>query len=177
MSFRRNRRALAIRPVSSLKHIVDTSGAITAGVPSITDLMIQNDSPVTTVSNQVHTGSHVKAIYLKVEVHGAIAYAGVGRIYFYVYKDPSSEIIAPGVDNVGTSTRRKFVIHQEMLMISAQVDAASFPRTMFKGVILIPQRYQRFGDLDRLRFVIGNAPGETTGQSDWCLQCIYKEFF
>ncbi len=178
MSFRRNRRALAIRPVSSLKHVVDTSGAVTAGVPSITDLIAQHDSPDTIQPARVHTGSHVKAIYLRVEVHGVVGYAGVSRIYFFVYKDASSEIIAPLVDAVGVSTRRKFVIHQEMMMITTQsAGNDAFPRTMFKGVILIPQRYQRFGDADRLRLVIGNASGESSGQADWCQQCIYKEFF
>ncbi len=177
MSFRRNR-ALAIRPVSSLKHVIDTSGAVTAGVSATTDLAIQHDTPSTNFNNRIHTGGHVKAIYLKVEVVGTTAYAGVPRIYFIIYKDPSSDLTVPAVDNVGTSPRRKFVIHQEMTMVTTQATSNDgFPRTMFKGVVLIPKRYQRFGDDDRLRITIGNNPAESSGSSDWCLQCIYKEFF
>jgi len=178
MSFRRNRRALAIRPVSSLKHVIDTSGAVTAGVSATTDLAIQHDTPTTNFNNRIHTGGHVKAVYLKVEVVGTVAYGGVPKVYFIVYKDPSGDLTVPAVDAVGTSARRKFVIHQEMTMITTQSTTNDgFPRTMFKGVILIPKRYQRFGDGDRFRFTIGNSPGEATGSTDWCLQCIYKEFF
>ena len=179
MSFRRNRRALAIRPVSSLKHVVDTSGAVTAGIAATTDLVIQHDDPATTFNNRVHTGAHVKAIFLSVQVVGTTAYSGVPKVYFLVYKDPSGQIPSPPVvDSVGVSAKRKFVIHQEMLMVTTQSTTNDgFPRTMFKGVILIPRRYSRFGDGDRLRFTIGNAPAEATGSTDWCLQCIYKEFF
>jgi len=179
MSFRRSRRALSIRPVSSLKHVIDTSGVVIAGANAVTDLAIQNDTPSTGLSNEVHTGSHIKAFFLNVQVAGAVNYGGVPRVYFYIYKDPSSEIIAPPVDAIGASTRRKFVIHQEMMMVSAQdpVATVTFPRTMFKGVVMLPKRYQRFGDADRLRFVIGNSTGEATGSTRWCIQCIYKEFF
>ncbi len=182
MSFQRNRKALALRPVNRLKHVVDISGTVTGATVSITELAIQTDSPSTAQVNQVHIGSHVKAIYLKVEVVGAIAFAGVPRVYFVVFKNPGNQLSDPVVDAIGVSTIRKYVIHQEMTMISQQASSAgggdfTFPRTMFKGVILLPKRYQRFGDLDKLEFHIGNATGETTGSTRFCLQAIYQEFF
>lgn len=181
MSFRRNRRALQLRPVNSLKHVIDTSGVVIGGTVATTDVAIQTDNPVTTGTNQIHIGGHIKAIFLSVQVKGSVAYAGTPRVYFIVWKNPGNQIIQPVVDAVGVSTRRKFVIHQEMMMVDdvgpAAASASSFPRSMFKGVILLPKRYQRFGDADRLTFTIGNAAGESTGQTDWCIQCIYKEFF
>lgn len=177
MSFR-NRRALALRPINSLKHVVDTSGAVTGSTPATVDLTTQVDAPVTTQTNQVHIGSAVKAIFLSVQVVGTTAYGGVPRIYFVVFKNPGNQVPIPAVDGIGISPRRKFVIHQEMLMVTTQSSTNDgFPRTMFKGVILLPKRYQRHGDADKLQFVIGNASAEATGSSDWCLQCIYKEFF
>ncbi len=174
-------RALALRPINSLKHVVDTSGVTTTGAPSTTELADQVDNPSTTASNQVHIGSAVKAIFLSVQIKGSIAYAGTPRVYMLVYKNPGNQVPVPDPSNIGISPRRKFVIHQEMMMVDdvgpASSSATSFPRTMFKGVILIPKRYQRFGDGDKLTFVIQNSVGETTGQTDWCIQCIYKEFF
>ncbi len=182
MSFR-NRRALSLRPVNRLKHVVDTSGSVVAGAVSVTELAIQTDSPSTSSVNQVHIGSHIKAIYLKVELSGSIAYGGVPRVYFVVFKNPGNQLANPVLDAIGVSTIRKYVIHQEMTMVAQQTTSGAgggdgtFPRTMFKGVIRIPPRYQRFGDLDKLEFHIGNSPGEATGSTRWCLQAIYQEFF
>ncbi len=176
-------RALALRPINSLKHVVDASGVTTGGTPSEVTIAVQVDLPSTTVTNQVHTGSAVKAIFLSVQLSGSVAYGGVPRVYMIVYKNPGNQVPTPDPSNIGISPRRKFVIHQEMTMVAQQTTSGAgggdgtFPRTMFKGVILLPKRYQRFGDADELTFVIQNATGEATGTTRWCLQSIYKEFF
>ncbi len=151
MSFRRQKRALSLRPVSSLKHVIDTSGVVVAGAVAITELAIQTDSPSTASSNQVHIGSHVKSIYISVQIVGAVAYTGVPRVYFVIFKNPGNQLSNPVLDNIGTSTIRKYVIHQEMSMVAeTTADGTAFPRTMFKGVVRLPPRYQRFGDLAKL---------------------------
>ncbi len=174
-------RALAFRPINSLKHVVDII-SVAVGTSAITvDLAIQDDSPSTTVSNQVHTGSAIKAIYLRIEALTTVSGVPADRpsLYFYVLKNPANEInllnMAP--DAVGINQRRKFVIHQEMVMLSKD-SSDTFPRTIFKGVILIPKKYQRMGVDDRLQVNIawnGSVGGAI--QADLCLQCIYKEFF
>lgn len=174
-------RALSLRPVNSVKHVIDTSGVTVAGATSTTDLINTVDSP-DALTNQCHVGSYVKFVFLKVEVVGAIAFAGVPRVYMYVLKNESSDISFPAVNAVGASSNKRFVIHQEMMMISQQASSAgggdfTFPRTMFKGVLRIPKGYQRNAITDKLQFVIGNDPGESTGSTRFCLQCIYKEFY
>ncbi len=174
-------RALALRPVNSVKHVIDTSGVVVAGATSTTDLVQTVDSP-SALTNQVHVGSYVKFIYLKVEVVGAIAFAGVPRCYMYVMKNATDDISLPSPDAVGASTVKRFVLHQEMTMISQQASSAgggdfTFPRTMFKGVIRIPKTYQRNGITDKTQFVIGNSSGESTGSTRFCLQAIYKELY
>ncbi len=173
-------RALVVRPVQSLKHVVDTSGIITGSVESVTDIVTVVDNPVTTSPNNVHVGSTIKFIFLAVEILGRVPYAGAPRVYMYVLKNPSNEIPTSFIppDAVGINRRRKWVIHQEMKMVqNLQVDGDGFPRTLFHGVILIPKKYQRFGVDDKLQFVIANATGESTGSANFCLQSIYKEFF
>ncbi len=73
--------------------------------------------------------------------------------------------------------RRKFVIHQEMKMMSKN-SADNFPRTIFKGVVRIPKKYQRFGVDDRLELFMGWGSGvDGAATADICIQGIYKEFF
>ncbi len=105
------RRALRNRPVNSLKHVIDIRSTVIAAVPVLTDVAIQNDSPSTAAVNQVHIGSSIKAIFLKVELVGTVPYGGNGVVYMVVYKNPGNQVPASIVDTVGVSPRRKFVIH------------------------------------------------------------------
>ncbi len=177
MPFRRNQQALRLRPVESIKHVVDTNGGVTGGTASITDVIVAAEAPVSSTPNQCKITSTVRAIYLRVEVIQKVAAGGVDNIYMYVAKNPSNDIILPFVDAVGASDKRKWVIHQEMMMTGNVLTAAdAIPRTLFKGVIKIPFRYQRIGIQDKLEVHIGHRNGEVTQQSNFCLQCIYREF-
>ncbi len=171
------RRALALRPINSLKHIIDTSGLLSLAVVSTTDLVNTVDSPDAD-TNQVHVGSAVKFIFLVIELIGNTPFAQSPRIYMYVIKNPGNELANPRPDLVGQSKVRKFIIHQEMTMVqNLQVDGDGFPRTMFKGVIRLPKKYQRFGVSDKLQVVLSGPTGETSGKANFCLQSIYKEFY
>ncbi len=167
---------MAMRPVNSLKHIIDTNGLVTLALQSVTDVIntVDNPDPDT---NQVNIGSSVKSIYLRVEVKGgAVAASGVENIYMYVMKNPGNNLVQPAADAVGANDNRKFIIHQEMLMTNTATAEASFPRTLFKGVIVIPRAYRRNGVEDRLKVVLQQSAGETNQTTQFCIQCIYKEF-
>lgn len=177
MSFRR-RSLSRLRPVMSLKHVVDTNGGITGAGFSTTDVIVTVNSPnATTGPNQCAVGSTVGAIYLRVEVIQEVPAGGIDNIYMMVYKNPGGDQVPPAVDSVGTSDERKWVIHQEMMMTGTVLTAANaIPRTLFKGVILIPRHLKRNAVEDKLQVVIGHRAGEATQVSNFCLQCIYKEF-
>ncbi len=175
MSFRR--RSLRLRPVQSLKHIVDTNGGVSGGAQSVNDVVVAVQNPAPTALNQVNIGATVNAIFLRVEVIQEVAAGGIDNIYMYVYKNPGGNLATPAVDSVGTTDKRKFVLHQEMMMTGTALTAASaIPRTLFKGVVMIPRGYKRFGVEDKLQVVIGHRAGEATQVSNFCLQCIYKEY-
>lgn len=165
-----------LHPVRAYKHVIDANGGITGATPSTIDLLDSVADPTDT-SNQVATASTVHAIYLRVEVIQVVAAGGVDNIYMIVYKNPGANVTAPAVDAVGASDKKRFVIHQEMLMTgNVNTGSASIPKTLFKGVILIPRGYKRNGFDDKLQLVIGHRTGEATQQSNFCIQCIYKEF-
>ncbi len=92
----------------------------------------------------------------------------------YIWKNPGTNIAIAQVPNgnaVGQSDLRKMVIHQEMNM--GEKNTTAIPRTLFKGVIKLPRHMQRFGIADQLRIELF-SPGVT---HDFCVQCIYKEYF
>ncbi len=167
-----------LHPVESLKHVVDANGAIVGATPATVDVINTVDSPVASNSNQCKKMSTVSAIYLRVEVIGKTSATGIDNVYMLVFKNPGNLLTAPSVDNVGTSDRRKYVIHQEMLMLTPQNvgENRSFPRTLFNGVIKVPRGYKRNGVEDRLQVIIGHRTGEVPQLTEWCIQCIYKEF-
>ncbi len=174
---RGSRRALRLRPVNSIKHIVETNGAVSAALQSVTDVINTVDAPVFTSLQNCHVGSNVKALYLRVEVSGRVPAGGIDNIYMGVMKNPANEIsVIPNLDLVGASDRRKFFIHQEMLMTAPNTNG-TFPRTLFKGVILIPRHYQRNGVNDKTQVILQHRSGEATQTTDFCIECIYKEFY
>lgn len=140
-------------------------------------IAVQNPNP--TNFADVNNGSKVNSIFLRVEtVHNSGTWVTIPRVYMIVMKNPANDIPVPYPATVGTTSRRKFVIHQEMMMqTGVSADANSFPRTMFHGVIKLPKHMQRFGIDDRLLIVFALDSGETTATVSCCVQCIYKEYF
>jgi len=105
-----------------------------------------SDAPTLANTVTIATGSTVNAIFLRVEVLAVAGFVSVPRIYMAVMKNPG-----------GTTD-------------------VQIPRTMFQGVIRIPPRLKRFGVRDELNVLFQQDTAETTGITNVCVQCIYKEF-
>ncbi len=124
----------------------------------------------------VKTGCTINAIYLRIEVLATNVFSGVPRLYFTVFKNPGNNLSGPSPNGAGISDNKRYVIHQEMTMTSGSISSTGFPRTAFNGVVRIPKRLRRFGYNDRLSIQLQNGSGETTGITNVCVQCIYKEY-
>ncbi len=164
MVFRRG-----LRPVRSIKHIVDSSGGLVAGSTSTTDLINTVADPDLSVANAVADGSTVHSIFLKVEGY-ATNTAGLANMYMLVFKNPGANLTGPNASGAGIVDEKRFIIHQEMVML--EKNTTGNPRTLFHGVIKIPRSYKRNGIKDKLQLLIKTV--NVTG--DFCAQCIYKEF-
>jgi len=127
------------------------------------------DTPDLGSTKEVQTGATVNGIYLRCEAYATTAGA-LSNVYMNISKNPGGNIALPPPNTVGTSDAKRFVIHQEMVMLQKQV--AGNPRTIFNGVIVLPRGYRRFGPNDKLQFQI-LSPGVNI---DFCLQSHYKEF-
>jgi len=158
-----------LRPVNSIKHVVDKQGGLVLNVKTDETLILSVDAPTVANTPQVVTGSTVGSIFLNVQV-AASSTAALANVYMYVLKNPGGNLTEVNANVVGGSDIKKFVIHQEMIM--TEKNTTAIPRTLFKGVIRIPPRMKRFGTNDSLILSLF-APGVNF---DYCVQCIYKEF-
>ncbi len=170
MSFRS--RGLKLRPVNSVKHVVDIQGALAVDTQAVSTLIEAVDNPIVTNNTDVATASHVKAFFLNVQV-AAQGTGGIPNVYMFVAKNPGKRIAVtdfPDGNKVGVSNLKKLVFHQEMIM--TEENTTAIPRTLFRGVLKIPRHMQRFGQDDEIDIYL-YAPGIVF---DFCVQCIYKEF-
>ncbi len=160
---------LRLRPVNRIKHVFDEQGGIAAGSTVNVSLAETTDTPTLAATNSVETGCTINGIYLKIEIN-ATSSAALANAYMYVAKNPGNNLSMPAPNVVGASDNKKYVIHQEMLMLQQVTN--SNPRTLFNGVIALPRGYRRFGPDDLLLLKI-QSPGVAL---NYCVQCHYKEF-
>ncbi len=167
----RYRRSMAIRPVNRIKHVVDASSSLAAGVQANNVIVGATDTPSLAVTNSVQTGSKVNGIYLRVEIAADELVANaIPNCYLLVTKIPGGNLSAPDADAVGSSDNKRFVIHQEMVMFENRDSGNG--RTLFNGVIVIPKGYRRFAPNDTLVLSI-LSPSVDIKE---CHQVHYKEF-
>ncbi len=163
----------ALRPINRIKHVVDFSGALAGGTQINNILVNATDTPVLADTNGVETGSKVNGIYLRVEVasNEAADVGAVPQVYLAIVKNPGGNITVPSISGIGVSDNKRFVIHQEMLMIE-NTGRGGNPRTLFNGVIAIPKGYRRFAPNDTLELSLLSPALDII----FCFQCHYKEF-
>ncbi len=157
-----------MRPIQRIKHVIDKQDATTALVQYTLNLVTASDTPDLASTSEVQTGSTVNGIFLSVQVNYESG-AGLPNIYMLVGKNPGGNITLPNANVVGADDNKRFIIHQEMLMLTNGDDQG---RTLFHGVIALPKGYRRFGPNDLLTLQIF-TPGIA---ANVCIQCHYKEF-
>ncbi len=148
---------------------MDKQTSTTAGTAINTNIVSTLDTPTLADTDGVETGASVNAIYAKVEVI-ATSSAAISNVYMIVGKSVAGDIVLPAANAVGASDNKRFVIHQEMVMLQKQ--DGSNPRTLFNGVIVFPKGMRRCAPNDVWQLNI-LSPGVNI---DACMQIHYKEF-
>ncbi len=168
----RYRSRMMLRPINRIKHVVDSSATVTAGVANVLNVITVVDAPVLANTSEVVTGSKVHGFYLKVVVaSNQVTEAGaIPNVYMAVMKNPGNELTNVVANAVGANDLKKYVIHQEMVMLENQV--SGIPTTLFNGVIKIPKGYARNGPGDRLKVIVLCPAIDIS----LCFQAHYKEF-
>ncbi len=166
-------RGMALRPVHRIKHVVDSVSVLAKNTALPIILISSVDAPVIGNTSEVETGSKVNGIYLRVEAaSNDVADPGIiPNVYLAVMKNPANAITAPAINAVGISSVKKYIIHQEMVMLENSGQGGN-SKTIFNGVIKIPRGYIRNGPFDRLNVIILSPQLDIVV----CIQCHYKEF-
>ncbi len=164
-------RSGSLRPVNRIKHVIDRQSALTAGSGENTVLVLSTDTPTLAVSNTCETGSKVNGLFLIVEATRVGTTSDIlANVYMHIAKNPGGNLTMPAANAVGISDNKKYVFHQEMVML--QGTNAGNPRTLFKGVIAVPKLYRRNGPNDEIVLNVF-VPGVAI---NYCVQAHYKEF-
>ncbi len=165
------RYSMALRPVHRIKHVVDNSATLAAATNLSVNLIQTVDAPTLGSTTEVETGAKVNGIYLRVEVGPNETDVGaIPQVYLAIMKNPGNNLTAVNPAAVGIDDNKRFVIHQEMVMLNNL--AGGNPRTLFNGVIAIPRGYRRFGPGDKLIAILRSPQINIA----FCIQCHYKEF-
>ncbi len=131
------------------------------------------NDPAFTSTTEVAIGSKINGFFLTVEgVASESSTTATPNTYVIIYKNPGNNLSFPNGNVVGADENKRFVIHQEMVMINA-VDGGS-PRNLFKGVIVIPRGMRRMGPKDQ--WICQLFTPSTGVAMNVCLQSHYKEF-
>ncbi len=170
MPFHYRRRGNSLRPVNRIKHVVDNQFAVALGVNSDTTIAFASDTPDLATAAEVETGCTINGFFASVEVVNTGVTGVLANAYMMIFKNPGGNLTFPNPNVVGTDDNKRYVIHQEMLML--QMVDNNNPRTLFKGVIALPRGMRRFAPNDTLICRVFSPGVELTG----CLQFHYKEF-
>ncbi len=163
----------ALRPINARKHIVDIQGGLPINTKTSHDLITVVDAPVVANVTECKVGAKVNSIFLNVQF-AATSTAALANIYMFLWKNSGDNIAIAQVPNgnvTGTSDLKQLIFHTEMSM--SEKNTTAIPRTLFKGVLKIPRHFQRCGQNDTIRIEL-YSPGVT---HDYCIECIYKEYF
>ncbi len=148
---------------------MDIQGATVAGTSVHQTIIAADDNPALANTTEVETGSTVNGFFAVVEVVGTSS-AALTNFYVIFWKNPGGNLANIVPNTVGSNDNKRFVIHQEMVMLQQQTN--SNPRTVFKGVIKIPRGYRRMGPNDVINISL-LSPGITT---NFCYEIHFKEF-
>ncbi len=164
-----------IKPVNRIKHVVDIQQALPINTLLNVNLIIARDAPVLANTEECLTGSTVNGFFGTVEcVASETSTTATPNLYIYFSKDPGNAITTsmPKGNEVGKDDLKKYVFHQEMIMLNP-LDGGN-PRNIFKGVIKIPKHFRRCGPNDRIKmFMFIPSTGVAV---NICAQFHYKEF-
>ncbi len=172
-SFMQNRgfrnRAFSLRPVDSIKNI-KFAEASTGVTKTEQVLALAKDSPTTAVVTEVKRGSHIKSIWLSIDVCGLAATGVLQTTSFYIIKNPGNNLTIPTPRTEGASNEKKFIFKSWNAMTMRNQDGNT--PYHWEGWIKVPRRYQRMGTDDKIEMAFAT----TTAAGHMSLQCIYKWF-
>ncbi len=170
MPFRRGR---SLNPINSIKHVIDTEGALSGVANSVNTIV--NAVPnvgATFVPGDVRVGATVNGFFLSIFVIGATGAPLNGSINWYICKIGTGQLNSlPNPGNTGLSAIRNQIFHEE----KGLAGSGDGTPMAFKGVVAVPRGMRRMREGDQFVIVINSQDG--TNDATFCLKAIYKSYF
>ncbi len=172
MVFRR--RSNALRPVNSVKHILDVDGTLLeVGTNVSATIAVTVPALDTTFKpGDLRIGETVNGFFLSIFVIGATGAPIGASINWYLIKVHSGQGTTPDPSNTGISEIRNQIIHEEKGLAGSGDGTAM----AFKGVIAVPKGMRRMREGDSWRVVLA-LNGLASADANFCLKAIYKSYF
>ncbi len=171
---------MALRPIDSVKHIVETSSIIAATTNTVAlNFLAGVDTYQLSDSNGVPTGAKVNGFFVSVFIisEGGELASEVPLADWYIIKSPGNAFTAfdatglPTPGQTGIHANKRHIIHTEKgLTGGGNLSLAGIPM-VFKGVIAVPKHMRRIGEGDSFKLVM-----RTNFASKFCIQIIYKHY-
>ncbi len=158
-------RGMALRPVNSVKNIVD--GVFLAVAAATVTIVVLANSVLAYAGGvtDAPVGAKISSLYLFVQM---LPTAGTANVDWYIWKGAgnlSGTMPVPGA--TGGDPNRKWILHEEKGIPGNAADGA-YPLT-FKGVIKIPRGRQRMAEGDTIQLRLRGADIHNA-----CIKSIYK---
>ncbi len=170
-----------LRPINSVKHIVETSNIIAAVTNTVHQTIVDGVNTYTLGDvNGVPTGSKVSSFYLSVYAisEGGEVANEVPLVDWYIIKVPggtygttfdATNLPTPGA--TGSHQNKNKIIHTEKGLSGGGDASLSGVPMIFKGVIKIPKGMQRIAQDDQILLCV-----RTNFATKLCAQTIYKHY-
>ncbi len=170
----RFQRGRSLRPVNSIKHVIDAEGTLLqTGATSTTPICVAvpNVDTATFKPGDVRVGATVNGFFLSIFVLGASG-AGIGApINWYIIKLHDQQS-GPGPGSTGVSMLRNQIFHEEK-GLGGSIDGTPMA---FKGVIAVPKSMRRMREGDQFQIVM-NVSAAASGDASFCIKAIFKSYF
>ncbi len=157
-------------PITTIKHVVDSEGAITSTVSINTIAFTRNVRADPFNPVDVITGSKVSSFFISLFIIGSTGAPVVGAQNWYINKRHDGQQTAfPDPGSTGISSVRNQIFHEEKGLTGSGDGTAM----VFKGVIKVPKSMQRMREGDAFDVRILNNGVDS---AQFCLKAIYKEW-
>ncbi len=166
------RRGLGIRPVNSVKRIIDTTGSLTGGAVSVTTLAGVDTNQTQfdpTGSSAFPVGGHPSAIFYSLYIYTDATEVQSPLVDVYWWKNPAGSLTAPIAGATDLSAAKKFIIHEEKGLAGNRTTGMPM---IVKGVLKMPPGMKRFalGDQFELRI-------KSITNGFFCAKHIFRIFY
>ncbi len=170
-------RALALRPVNSVKHEITWSN-LSQNASTVQNILLVKgvDNPVATTASDVHVGASVKWIYIEFNLNG-VDNSGVVQIFHWlIFKNPQNKYITSDTDpaTYNQDYRRQILKRGMEMLPEIPIGSGGTVQTKRIFTVKLPRGFLRIGQDDAINL---RYKSTSTSGINFCGIAIYKEFY